>query len=78
MYLELTIPAMRKYYRKYSGYLAPTLEHYAEALYQVDRVEEARGAMEEAMQIMRVVPGERDFMYQKYFVPKYLKICCRE
>ena len=66
---------LRKYYRPYSGYLAPTLEHYAEALFQVDRLEEAKKAMEEARQIMKVVPGDRDYMYLKYFMPKYLKIC---
>jgi len=75
MYLELSIPGMRKYYRPYSGYLAPTLEHYAEALFQVDRLEEAKKAMEEARQIMKVVPGDRDYMYLKYSMPKYLKIC---
>ena len=39
------------------------------------RVEEAKEAMDEAREIMRVVPGEEDYMYQEYFMPKYLKIC---
>lgn len=75
MYLELALPGVRKYYSTYSGYLGPTLEHYGEALYQVGRGEEARRAMEEARDIMRVIPGEENYMYRVYFMPKYLKIC---
>ena len=65
----------RKYYSTYSGYLAPTLEHYGEALYNVGRQKEARIAMEEAREIMRVIPGESNYLYRTYFMPKYLKIC---
>ena len=51
------------------------MEHYGEALYQLGRGEEARRAMEEARDIMRVIPGEENYMYRVYFMPKYLKIC---
>ena len=65
----------RKYYSKFSGYLGPTLEHYGEALFVVGRKEEARVAMEEAREILRVIPGEDNYLYRNYFMPKFLKIC---
>ena len=64
----------RKYYNPYSGYLAPTLEHYAEALYNVGRIDEAKVAMDEAQKIMQVIPGEDSYLYQTYFIPKCRKI----
>ena len=46
----------------------------AEGLYMIGRKEEAIKIIEEAKEIMKIIPGEKNYSYTKYFLPKYAMI----
>jgi len=73
-FFELSLPGIRKYYTSYCGYLGSALERYADCLYHSKRYEQAKQVIEEAHEIMKVIPGIQNYYYDKYFLPKYFEI----
>merc|ERR1712083_738900 len=56
-FFRIALPGLRKYYRRYAGYLGNVLHQMADCLSHQNRMEEAAEMVKEAEEILSVIPG---------------------
>jgi len=73
-FFEKSLPGIRKYYTPLCGYLSSALERYADCLHHNGQIKKAQLIVQEANDIMKIIPGKDNYYYKQYFLPKLQKI----